>query len=92
MYINGSGNVGIGTTSPFSLLHVGTRPEPEQQILSLGSIATVSNDGLTGIDLGANVNANNVVGHINWVNYLGVETIIQHVLTFMLMVLQIVVH
>ena len=68
---NGS-NVGIGTTSPFSLLHVGTRPGAGTTNPSLGSIATVSNDGLTGIDLGGNVNANNVVGHINWVNYYGV--------------------
>ena len=71
MYINGS-NVGISTASPFSLLHVGTRPGAGTTNPSLGSIATVSNDGLTGIDLGANVNANAVVGHINWVNYLGV--------------------
>jgi len=64
--------LGIRTTSPFSTLHVGTRPGAGTTNPSLGSIATVSNDGLTGIDLGANVNANNVVGHINWVNYLGV--------------------
>jgi hypothetical protein len=67
-----NGSVGIGNQSPFSLLHVGTRPGAGTTNPSLGSIATVSNDGLTGIDLGANVNANNVVGHINWVNYLGV--------------------
>ena len=66
------GYFGIATQSPFSLLHVGTRPGAGTTNPSLGSIATVSNDGLTGIDLGANVNANNVVGHINWVNYLGV--------------------
>jgi hypothetical protein len=65
-------NVGIGTSSPFSLLHVGTRPGAGTTNPSLSSMLTVSNDGLTGIDLGGNVNANNVVGHINWVNYLGV--------------------
>jgi hypothetical protein len=70
--INSSRNVGIRTDAPFSLLHVGTRPGAGTTNPSLGSIATVSNDGLTGIDLGGNVNANNVVGHINWVNYLGV--------------------
>ena len=64
--------VGVDTTSPFSTFHVGTRPGAGATNPSLGSIATISNDGLTGIDLGGNVNANNVVGHINWVNYLGV--------------------
>ena len=68
--ITSAGNVGIGTSSPFSLLNIGTRPGSTNP--SLGSIATITNDGLTGIDLGGNVNANNVVGHINWVNYIGV--------------------
>jgi hypothetical protein len=70
--ITGIGNVGIATVTPFSLLHVGTRPGAGNTNPSLGSIATISNDGLTGIDLGANVNANTVVGHINWVNGIGV--------------------
>ena len=70
LFVSSSGNVGIGTTSPFSLFNIGTRPGSTNP--SLGSIATITNDGLTGIDLGGNVNANNVVGHINWVNYIGV--------------------
>jgi hypothetical protein len=72
MVVRADGNVGISTVSPFSLLHVGTRPGAGNTNPSLGSIATISNDGLTGIDLGANVNANTVVGHINWVNGIGV--------------------
>jgi hypothetical protein len=70
--ITGIGRVGIANATPFSLLHVGTRPGAGTTNPSLGSIATVSNDGLTGIDLGANQNANTVVGHINWVNGIGV--------------------
>jgi hypothetical protein len=72
LVLRGNGRVGIITDAPFSLLHVGSRPGAGTTNPSLGSIATISNDGLTGIDLGANQNANNVVGHINWINGLGV--------------------
>jgi hypothetical protein len=71
LFVDSANNrVGIQTISPFSVLHVGSRPGNTNP--SLNSILTVSNDGLTGIDLGANQNANNVIGHINWVNGLGV--------------------
>ena len=70
MRILNDGGIGIGTTSIFSLAHIGSHPGSTNP--STGSILTVSNDGITGIDLGANVNANSVVGRINWVNYMGV--------------------
>ena len=72
MRIDETQQVGIGTTSPFTLLQVGARTGAGTTNPNTGSVLSVSKDGATGIDLGANVNANAVVGAINWINYYGV--------------------